>query len=102
MFPKAPGLRTREPQNLFISSPFTSGPFNSLDSYLLPSLPAPRAAGYVTGDSALFMTTDYFLILDYVIYCLPGGLWSWGRGGGERVDRAWFILQVGIIGRGVS
>lgn len=30
---------------------------------LLPSFPAPWAVGYITGDPALFMTTDYFLIL---------------------------------------
>lgn len=31
------------------------------------------------------MITDYFLILDYVTYCLPGGLWSWGKGVGSEL-----------------
>lgn len=31
------------------------------------------------------MITDYFLILDYVTYCLPGGLWSWEKGVGSKL-----------------
>lgn len=50
---------------------------------LLPSLPAPQAAGYITGDSALFMTTDYFLILRLRYLLSFWGLWC---GGGACVD----------------